>query len=199
MPYFVLTVVPSMIGRMSRCTPSRLTSGPWPPSRPAILSISSMKMMPACSTRSTAVRATLSMSISFVSSSCARYSSASGTFSLRFFVLPWNSPGSMSLMLMSTSSTDEPAMISSEGNGRSRQAPRDFGLADAGRADHQDVLRRDLLGQIRRRLLPPHPVAQRDRHGPLGRVLADDVLVELGDDLPRRQRFGRGLRRFGKE
>ena len=55
MPYFVLTVVPSTIGRMSRCTPSRLTSGPWPPSRPAILSISSMKMMPACSTRSTAV------------------------------------------------------------------------------------------------------------------------------------------------
>ena len=30
-----------------------------------------------------------------------------------------------------------------------RQPPRDLGLADAGRADHQDVLRRDLLGQLR--------------------------------------------------
>jgi hypothetical protein len=29
-PYFVLTVVPSTIGRMSRWTPSRLTSGPCP-------------------------------------------------------------------------------------------------------------------------------------------------------------------------
>ena len=119
-PYFVLTVVPSTIGRMSRCTPSRLTSGPWPPSRPAILSISSTKMMPACSTRSTAVRATLSMSISFCSSSCVRYSSASGTFTRRFLVLPWNSPGSMSFRLMSTSSTDDPVMISNEGNDFSR-------------------------------------------------------------------------------
>src|ERR1700682_4577308 len=31
MPYFVLTVVPSTIGRMSRCTPSRVTSGPGAP------------------------------------------------------------------------------------------------------------------------------------------------------------------------
>ena len=37
-------------------------------------------------------------------------------------------------------------------------------------------------------LLPAHAVAQRDRHGALGGRLADDVLVELGDDLPRRQR-----------
>ena len=46
--------MPSTMGRMSRCTPSRETSGPWPPSRPAILSISSMKMMPEVCTRSTA-------------------------------------------------------------------------------------------------------------------------------------------------
>src|SRR5438876_277935 len=206
MPYFVFTVVPSTMGRMSRCTPSRLTSGPWPPSRPAILSISSMKMMPACSTRSTAVRATLSMSISFVSSSCVRYSSASGIFIRRFFVFPWKRPGSMSFRLMSTSSTDDPAMISSDGNDFSRaststprEAARDFGLADAGRPDHQDVLRRDFLGELRRELLPPHPVAQGDRDGALGGRLADDVLVELGDDLPRRQRFGGGLRGFGKK
>ena len=38
--------MPSTIGRMSRWTPSRDTSGPWPPSRPAILSISSMNRIP---------------------------------------------------------------------------------------------------------------------------------------------------------
>ena len=208
----------------------------------------------------------------------------------RFFVRPWNSPGSMSLTLMSTSSTDEPAMISNDGKrllahvdldllviepavaqllaqllaralrlladarrllvvvGRRRQRrqqqiehalfgglprllahfgdalfadhvdgelgqvahhrldvaadvadlgelrrldlderrlreprqpARDLGLADAGRADHQDVLRRDLLGQLRRQLLPARAVAQRDRDGALGLCLADDVLVEL--------------------
>ena len=50
----------------------------------------------------------------------------------------------------------------------SRQPPRDLGLADAGRADHQDVLRRDLLGQLGRQLLTSHAVAQRNRHGALG-------------------------------
>ena len=43
------------------------------------------------------------------------------------------------------------------------EAPRDLGLADAGRADHEDVLGRDLLAQ---RLLDLHAapaVAQRDR------------------------------------
>src|SRR5262249_32770730 len=35
-----------------------------------------------------------------------------------------------------------------------RKPPRDLGLADAGRADHQDVLRRDVLGEIGRQLLP---------------------------------------------
>ena len=51
-----------------------------------------------------------------------------------------------------------------------RQAPRDLGLADAGRSNHQDVLRRDLLGELGRQLLPPHPVAQGDGDGALGRV-----------------------------
>jgi hypothetical protein len=71
-PCRVLTVVPSTMGRMSRCTPSRLTSGPWPDSRPAILSISSRKMMPLRSTRSKAMRVTCSMSMSFCSSSWIR-------------------------------------------------------------------------------------------------------------------------------
>ena len=48
-----------------------------------------------------------------------------------------------------------------------RQPPRDLGLADAGRTDHQDVLRRDFLGHVGRQPLPAIAVAQRDRHGAL--------------------------------
>ena len=67
--------------------------------------------------------------------------------------------------------------------GEPRQPARDFRLAHAGRADHQDVLRRDLLAQRLRHLLAPPAIAQRDRDGALGGVLPDDVLVELGDDF----------------
>ncbi len=65
------------------------------------------------------------------------------------------------------------------------EPPRDLGLAAAGRPDHQDVLRRDLLAQRPLQLLPPPAVAQRDRDGALGVVLADDEPVEFGDDLAR--------------
>ena len=67
--------------------------------------------------------------------------------------------------------------------GEPREPARDLGLAHAGRPDHQDVLRRDLLAQRLGHLLPPPAVAQRDRHRALRGVLPDDVLVELGDDL----------------
>ncbi len=70
--------------------------------------------------------------------------------------------------------------------GEPRQPARDLGLADAGRADHQDVLRRDLLSQRFLHLHATPAVAQRDRHGALGRALADDVLVQFRDDLLRR-------------
>ena len=40
-----------------------------------------------------------------------------------------------------------------------REPARDLGLADAGRPDHQDVLRRDLFGQLRRELLPARAVS----------------------------------------
>ena len=66
-----------------------------------------------------------------------------------------------------------------------RQAPRDLGLADAGRTDHQDVLRRDFLAQRLCHLQAPPAVAQRDRHGALGSSLPDDVLVQLVDDFLR--------------
>src|SRR5207344_1612393 len=55
--------------------------------------------------------------------------------------------------------------------GESRQAPRDLGLADAGRPDHQDVLRRDLLAQRLGDLLAAPAVAQRDGNGALGLAL----------------------------
>ena len=45
-PYLVETVVPSISGRRSRCTPSRLTSAPWRSERAQILSTSSRKTMP---------------------------------------------------------------------------------------------------------------------------------------------------------
>ncbi len=66
---------------------------------------------------------------------------------------------------------------------RLRQAAGDLGLADPGRADHQDVLRRDLVPQIGRHPPPAPAVAQGDGDGLLGLRMADDVAVELGDDL----------------
>jgi hypothetical protein len=52
--------------------------------------------------------------------------------------------------------------------GEPRQAAGDFGLADAGRTDHQDVLRRDFLAQRLGDLLSPPAVAQGDRDCALG-------------------------------
>ena len=63
----------------------------------------------------------------------------------------------------------------------------DLGLAHAGRADHDDVLRRDRLAQIFRQLLAPPAIADRHGDGFLGRVLPDDVAIQLGDDFSRRQ------------
>ena len=91
-PYFVCTLDPSTMGRRSRCTPSRDTSGP-PISllAPAILSISSRKMMPSFSTRSSASATTSSwlMSLSYSSSSRMRRASATVTVR-RFFRLGMN-------------------------------------------------------------------------------------------------------------
>ena len=71
--------------------------------------------------------------------------------------------------------------------GESRQPPCDLGLADAGRADHQDVLRQHLVLQVALELLPPPAVPERDGDRALGVVLADDVAIELGDDLAGRE------------
>ena len=75
-----------------------------------------------------------------------------------------------------------------------RQPARDLGLADAGRADQHDVLGRDLLAQVVGELPAPPAVAQRDRDGPLGLGLPDDVAVQLGHGLAGRQlTFALGL------
>ena len=63
------------------------------------------------------------------------------------------------------------------------QSARDLGLADAGRPDHQDVLGQNLLAQLVVELLPAPAVAERNGDGALGVALADDVAVELGNDL----------------
>ena len=67
--------------------------------------------------------------------------------------------------------------------GEFRQPPRDLGLADAGRPDHQDVFRQHLLAQAAGELQPPPAVAQRDRYRALGVALADDEAVEFGNDF----------------
>src|ERR1051325_9797558 len=54
-PYLVATVVPSISGSRSRCTPSRLTEPPRT-SLTAILSISSRKTMPLASASASATR-----------------------------------------------------------------------------------------------------------------------------------------------
>lgn len=63
------------------------------------------------------------------------------------------------------------------------EAPGNFGLADAGRADHQDVLGHDFVAQALIELLAAPAVAQRNRHGTLCIVLTDDIAVEFRDDF----------------
>ncbi len=71
------------------------------------------------------------------------------------------------------------------GAGELGEAAGNLGLADAGRADHQDVLGQHLLAQLLVELQAPPAVAQRDRDRALGVALADDEAVELGDDFAR--------------
>ena len=66
--------------------------------------------------------------------------------------------------------------------GQLRQPPADLGLAAARGPDHQDVLRRDLVAQFGRELLPPPTVAQGNRDGLLGIGLADNMRIERGNN-----------------
>ena len=307
-PYFVVTVVPSTIGRRSRWTPSRDTSGPWPPSRPATLSISSRKTMPACSTRSRASSATSWRSISASASCRLRISRASLTLDHLAFAFaeqagehllqveshrldalgrdhlellgrrlvhldldhavvqpalleplaeafaglggrglvggvaglagrlgrlgnedpeqPLVGPGRgvgldrgpllladhrhRELHQVADDRLDVAADVADlgelarldleeRGAGEPGQPAGDLRLADAGGPHHQDVLGRNVLGGFGIDLLAPPPVAHGDRHRALGVLLADDVAVERGDDLARREVLDeRGVRRRGQ-
>ena len=68
-----------------------------------------------------------------------------------------------------------------------RQAARDLGFAHAGGTDHDDVLRDHFFGELGRELLAAHAIAQRDGHGALRLVLADNIFVELAHDFARGQ------------
>ncbi len=78
------------------------------------------------------------------------------------------------------------------------EPPRDFGLADPGGTDHDDILRRDFFAQIFRHQLAPPAIAQRDSDGALGLLLADDVTIELGNNLPRRHHRRRSCAWVGR-
>src|SRR5215510_11117668 len=301
-PYLVVTVEPSTMGRRSRCTPSRETSGPCTPSRPATLSSSSRKMIPESSTRRMACATASSTSTSFCASSWARSRRASPTLSRRRRVLFGRMLASMSLMLMPTSSIPCPENTSNIGpvwactstsicrssSLPARSCPRSFSrvasreklrgqlqgvagegftgtagqqevedtlfgqvlgalahgeghlgldhvhrqlgqiadhglhiaahvadlgvlgrfhlqegrLGELGEAagdlrlphprgpDHDDVLGRDFVAELRGKILAAPAVAQRDGHRLLGEVLAHDVAVELGHDLRGGERRG---------
>src|SRR5579872_96693 len=64
-----------------------------------------------------------------------------------------------------------------------RQPPRDLGLADAGRSDHENVFRQHFLAQALGELQATPSIAQRDRYRSFGVGLADDEAVEFGDDF----------------
>src|SRR6202047_2853862 len=81
--------------------------------------------------------------------------------------------------------------------GELREAPGDFGFADASGPDHDDVLGDDLFGHFGRELLPAHAIAQGDGDSALRVFLTDNVLVEFGDDFARRQFVERDLFFFG--
>ena len=66
-------------------------------------------------------------------------------------------------------------------------------LPDARRPNHDDVLGNDFFGKFGGKFLPPHAVAQGDRHGALGSMLPDHVLIEFGDNLARSQFIERDL------
>src|SRR5262249_40457351 len=71
--------------------------------------------------------------------------------------------------------------------GEPGQSSRNLGLADAGRPDHQDVLRQHFLAHALVELHAAPAVAQRDRTRALGVALPDDEAIELGNDLARRK------------
>jgi hypothetical protein len=67
--------------------------------------------------------------------------------------------------------------------GEASEATRDLGLTNARGADEDDVVGRDLLAHLLARLLAAPAIAERYGHGLLSVGLANDVSIQLGDDL----------------
>jgi len=63
------------------------------------------------------------------------------------------------------------------------QTPRNLGLPHSGGADHNDVVRHNLLAEIVGHLLAPPPISQRNRHRLFGFILPDDVLIQFRYNL----------------
>ncbi len=70
------------------------------------------------------------------------------------------------------------------GVGQLGQASRNFGFADPGGADHENILRHDLVTQRLRDLLAAPAVTQGDGYGSFRFLLANNMLVEFGDNFP---------------
>ena len=87
-PCFVDTVVPSIRGSKSLCTPSLLTSPPRASDLAQTLSISSRNTIPFCSTASIAARVTVSSSNNLSASSLIKTSWLSSTVIFLLTVLP---------------------------------------------------------------------------------------------------------------
>src|SRR2546426_1096055 len=192
-PCLVETVVPSIKGSRSRCTPSRETSPPTRPSRTQILSISSRNTMPLFSTAPIDSSTSWSVSSNLSDSSLTRSSWESATVRRRVLVRPPILP-KISPIEIAADLLDVAADIADLGEfcrldldkrraGKFSQPPRDLGLADAGRPDHQDIFRQHLFAQGTGELQPPPAVAQRDGDRALGVGLADDEAVEFGNDF----------------
>src|SRR6185437_13013500 len=77
---------------------------------------------------------------------------------------------------------------------QARQPARDFGFADTGRPDHQNVFRQHFLAQFVVELQPPPAITQGDGNGTLSVVLADDEAVQFGNDFARGEVGQRGAR-----
>src|SRR4029453_6891008 len=65
------------------------------------------------------------------------------------------------------------------------QSSSNLRLSNSSRADHYYVFWNDVLSEFCRELLPSDSVAKRDSNCAFGGMLADDVLVQFGDNLTR--------------
>ena len=77
--------------------------------------------------------------------------------------------------------------LEKRGFGQLGEAAGDFGFADPGGADHQDVFRIDLVAQVIGQTAAPPAVAQGHGDGAFRLGLANDVAVKFRDNLARGQ------------